>query len=68
MCYNNLYVHVGQGYWWQPVCRDGVHRLLYEEVDESKVLIVQFMSHDQSSPEEFRLVHFTKACHTYLLH
>lgn len=45
---------VHQGYWWQPRPRDGVQRLLYEEVDESKVLIVQLMSHDQNSLEEFR--------------
>ncbi|KAA0183391.1 hypothetical protein HAZT_HAZT002255 [Hyalella azteca] len=44
-----------QGYWWQPKTWEaGLHRLLYEEVDESQVLIVQFMSPDQSCPEEFR--------------
>ncbi|KAH3875162.1 hypothetical protein DPMN_038425 [Dreissena polymorpha] len=31
------------GYWWDPVCRDGrTYRILYEEVNESEVDIIQF--------------------------
>ncbi|XP_047488965.1 dipeptidyl peptidase 8-like [Penaeus indicus] len=45
-----------QGYWWQPVSPDGVYRLLYEEVDESEVPIVQFILPDDSAGmlDEFR--------------
>ncbi|XP_045123051.1 dipeptidyl peptidase 8-like isoform X3 [Portunus trituberculatus] len=45
-----------QGFWWQPVSSDGVYRLLYEEVDESEVPIVQFIPPDDSSGllDEFR--------------
>ncbi|XP_071547788.1 dipeptidyl peptidase 8 [Panulirus ornatus] len=45
-----------QGYWWQPVSPDGVYRLLYEEVDESEVPIVQFIPPDDSAGmlDEFR--------------
>lgn len=39
-------------------CVDGVYRLLYEEVDESEVPIVQFIVPDEtvSTVEEFRSV------------
>lgn len=45
-----------QGYWWQPVSPDGIYRLLYEEVDESEVPIVQFILPDESvsTVDEFR--------------
>ncbi|KAK4309834.1 hypothetical protein Pmani_018555 [Petrolisthes manimaculis] len=45
-----------QGYWWQPCTSDSVYRLLYEEVDESEVPIVQFIVPDEtvSTVEEFR--------------
>ncbi|KAK8727644.1 hypothetical protein OTU49_009672 [Cherax quadricarinatus] len=45
-----------QGYWWQPVSPDGVYRLLFEEVDESEVPIVQFILPDDSAGmlDEFR--------------
>ncbi|XP_063868787.1 dipeptidyl peptidase 8-like isoform X3 [Scylla paramamosain] len=45
-----------QGFWWQPVSSDGVYRLLYEEVDESEVPIVQFIPPDDSAGmlDEFR--------------
>ncbi|KAB7496619.1 Dipeptidyl peptidase 8 [Armadillidium nasatum] len=44
-----------QGFWWQPLSHDGICRLLYEEVDESKVPIVKFISPDDSTGiDEFR--------------
>ncbi|XP_066977779.1 dipeptidyl peptidase 8 [Macrobrachium rosenbergii] len=45
-----------QGYWWQPISTDGVYRLLYEEVDESEVPIVQFILPEDSTGmlDEFR--------------
>ncbi|XP_068217006.1 LOW QUALITY PROTEIN: dipeptidyl peptidase 8-like [Palaemon carinicauda] len=45
-----------QGYWWQPTSTDGVYRLLYEEVDESEVPIVQFILPEDSTGmlDEFR--------------
>ncbi|XP_042218680.1 dipeptidyl peptidase 8-like [Homarus americanus] len=45
-----------QGYWWQPISPDGVYRLLFEEVDESEVPIVQFILPDDSAGmlDEFR--------------
>lgn len=33
-----------QGYWWQPQSDDGIYRILYEEVDESDVLLFKFPS------------------------
>lgn len=33
-----------QGYWWQPKSNDNVYRILYEEVDESDVLLFKFPS------------------------
>lgn len=33
-----------QGYWWQPKTHDGIYRILYEEVDESDVLLFKFPS------------------------
>lgn len=33
-----------QGYWWQPKSSDGIYRILYEEVDESDVLLFKFPS------------------------
>lgn len=33
-----------QGFWWQPKSNDGIYRILYEEVDESDVLLFKFPS------------------------
>lgn len=33
-----------QGFWWQPKNIDGIYRILYEEVDESDVLLFKFPS------------------------
>ncbi|XP_031621531.1 dipeptidyl peptidase 9 isoform X2 [Contarinia nasturtii] len=33
-----------QGFWWQPNSDDGIFRILYEEVDESDVLLFKFPS------------------------
>lgn len=45
-----------QGYWWQPLCRDGIYRILYEEVDDGDVKIFCFPSSqtDSGEVEEFR--------------
>ncbi|XP_018323379.1 dipeptidyl peptidase 9 isoform X2 [Agrilus planipennis] len=45
-----------QGYWWQPTCKDGIYRILYEEVDEGDVKIFCFPSSqgDSGEIEEFR--------------
>uniref|UniRef100_A0A0A9VTT3 Dipeptidyl peptidase 8 n=1 Tax=Lygus hesperus TaxID=30085 RepID=A0A0A9VTT3_LYGHE len=33
-----------QGFWWQPQSKNGVYRLLYEEVDDSEVKVFTFPS------------------------
>ncbi|XP_014248526.1 dipeptidyl peptidase 9 isoform X1 [Cimex lectularius] len=33
-----------QGCWWQPQSKDGIYRLLYEEVDDSEVKVFTFPS------------------------
>ncbi|KAK4882354.1 hypothetical protein RN001_005673 [Aquatica leii] len=45
-----------QGYWWQPLCKDGIYRILYEEVDDGDVKIFCFPSSqsDTGEVEEFR--------------
>lgn len=45
-----------QGYWWQPDSKDGVYRIVYEEVDDSDVKIFCFPSSQSNSGEveEFR--------------
>lgn len=45
-----------QGFWWQPKSLDGVYRILYEEVDESDVLLFKFPSSQPTGVdyEEYR--------------
>lgn len=40
-----------QGYWWQPQSKDGVYRIVYEEVDESDVALFTFPSSHAASGE-----------------
>ncbi|KAM3957651.1 dipeptidyl peptidase 9 isoform 1-T1 [Aphomia sociella] len=44
------------GFWWQPKSDDDIHRIVYEEVDESDVKVFSFPSSQTSSGEveEFR--------------
>ncbi|XP_052268789.1 dipeptidyl peptidase 9-like [Dreissena polymorpha] len=44
------------GYWWDPVCRDGrTYRILYEEVNDSEVDIVQiYLPLDDKGVDEYR--------------
>lgn len=48
--------HRYSGMWWQPKCLGGVYRILYEEVDESDVEILSFVSQssEDQGVEEFR--------------
>lgn len=49
-----------QGFWWQPQSSDGIYRILYEEVDESDVLLFKFPS-SQSVGVDYEEYRFPRA-------
>ncbi|RZF42855.1 hypothetical protein LSTR_LSTR003679 [Laodelphax striatellus] len=50
-----------EGYWWQPVSKDKVYRILYEETDESEVKLYSFPSSNADLNGEIEQYRFPSA-------